>query len=251
MPKFIHDQFYGLKNMELATHSINGLLAAIMAPNFEHIHASDNLITWEKQLSFLADKTFIDAFAKHSSAAIEKGIIWRRAVLYWAARHCSYLAGDFVECGVLHGAGAHIIIDALGFAKLDKQYWLYDPFDFKEGDAHEPIEGLDSMLYDKVKQRFSFAQNVRLVRGYIPDSFVLGCPDEIAFMHIDMNNAEAEKAALEHLWNRVVPGGIVILDDYGWVFYSKQKEAADTFFKKNDHLVLELPTGQGLVIKHG
>lgn len=26
MPKLVHDQFYGLKNIELATHSMNGLL---------------------------------------------------------------------------------------------------------------------------------------------------------------------------------------------------------------------------------
>ncbi|MDH4331031.1 MAG: TylF/MycF family methyltransferase [Desulfobulbaceae bacterium] len=111
---------------------------------------------------------------------------------------------------------------------------------------------MDESLYDKVKKRFAFAKNVRLVKGYIPDSFALGCPEKIAFMHIDMNNAEAEKAALEHRWSRVMPGGMVILDDYGWVFYGKQKEAEDILFSNNhNHLVLELPTGQGMVIKHG
>lgn len=130
-------------------------------------------------------------------------------------------------------------------------YWLYDLFNFKDDDTHEPIGGLDDSLYGKVKKWFEFANNVRMVKGYILDSFALGCPEKIAFMHIDMNNAAAEKAALEHLWSRVMPSDIVILDDYGWVFYGKQKEAADTFFSNNDHLVLELPTGQGMVIKHG
>lgn len=151
----------------------------------------------------------------------------------------------------MHGTGVHLIIEALNFTLLDKQYWLYDPFDIKDGNAHEPIEGLEDSLYGKVKKRFEFAKNVRLAKGYIPDSFAEGCPEKIAFMHIDVNNAAAEKAAVEHLWNRVTTGGIVILDDYGWVFYGEQKEAADTFFSNNDHLVLELPTGQGMVIKHG
>lgn len=59
MPKFVHDQFYGLKNIELATHSMKGLLASVKAPNFEYIHASDSLNTWEKQLSFLSGKALL------------------------------------------------------------------------------------------------------------------------------------------------------------------------------------------------
>jgi hypothetical protein len=40
----------------------------------------------------------------------------------------------------------------------------------------------------------------------------------IAYLHIDMNQAPAEVAALDALFDRVVPSGIVILDDYEWSF---------------------------------
>jgi predicted O-methyltransferase YrrM len=64
-----------------------------------------------------------------------------------------------------------------------------------------------------------------------------------------MNNAEAEIGALEVLWDRVVPGAVVILDDYGWAGCLEQKRAEDVFLTERGYQVLELPTGQGLLIK--
>jgi hypothetical protein len=69
-------------------------------------------------------------------------------------------------------------------------------------------------------------------------------------MHIDMNNAQAEVATLNALYERVVPGGMVIFDDYGWLVYGQQKEAEDAWLaERHFERILELPTGQGLLIK--
>jgi hypothetical protein len=40
-----------------------------------------------------------------------------------------------------------------------------------------------------------------------------------------------------------------VFDDYGWTGYQAQKHAADTFMRQRGLAVLELPTGQGLVVK--
>ena len=65
-----------------------------------------------------------------------------------------------------------------------------------------------------------------------------------------MNKAETEIAVLERLFERVVPGGIVILDDYEWSgVYRRQKISEDAWFAARDYRVIPLPTGQGLVIK--
>ena len=42
---------------------------------------------------------------------------------------------------------------------------------------------------------------------------------------------------------------MIVLDDYGWSLYRAQKQAEDAFFAERGYLVLELPTGQGLVVK--
>ena len=41
-------------------------------------------------------------------------------------------------------------------------------------------------------------------------------------MHIDMNTEKAEILALEHLFDRVSPGGMIVLDDFGWIANANQ-----------------------------
>ena len=51
------------------------------------------------------------------------------------------------------------------------------------------------------------------------------------------------------MFERISPGGMVVFDDYGWAGYRDQKLAVDEFMRDRGHAVLELPTGQGLVVK--
>ena len=64
-----------------------------------------------------------------------------------------------------------------------------------------------------------------------------------------MNSAASEIAALDVLFDKVVPGGIIVFDDYGWTGYDAQRYAEDAFMTERGYRVLELPTGQGMVIK--
>jgi predicted O-methyltransferase YrrM len=69
-------------------------------------------------------------------------------------------------------------------------------------------------------------------------------------MHIDMNSEQAEMLALEHLFDKVTPGGMIVFDDFGWACNANQMKSELSFMNARDHQVLELPTGQGVVIKH-
>ena len=104
-------------------------------------------------------------------------------------------------------------------------------------------------LYDRVRARFERWPNVTVTRGKVPDILATVAPERIAFMHIDMNNAAAELGAMERLFDRLATGGIVVLDDYGWTGYRDQKAAADAFAADRGLSVLELPTGQGMLLK--
>ena len=55
--------------------------------------------------------------------------------------------------------------------------------------------------------------------------------------------------ALEVLFERLSPGGILILDDYGWRAYRQQKLAEDPWFEARGYRVVPLPTGQGMLAK--
>lgn len=110
-----------------------------------------------------------------------------------------------------------------------------------------PEHGSD--LYASVKKRFSDFPNVTVTQGRVPDTLAKVAPEKIAFMHLDINNAEAEVGVLNALFDRMVPGAMIVLDDYGWLYYRDQKLAHDAWFEKRGYEVLELPTGQGLLIK--
>jgi len=64
-----------------------------------------------------------------------------------------------------------------------------------------------------------------------------------------MNCAEPEVKALDYFWDKIVTGGIVILDDYSQPMHVEQRDAIDRFCLTKNSKVLSLPTGQGLIVK--
>ena len=212
-------------------------------------HFSDNLLTWGRNMSMLDDGYFVSAWHNNVESAADQAIIWRRYVLACAAYHCIHLEGDFVECGAYTGVGIKTIIDYLGGVNFPKMFWGYDTFEHDDSMLNHPMPEHGAELYERVKAKFEDYAQVELVKGFIPDSFKDNCPEKIAYLHIDLNQAPAEIAALDHLFDRVVAGGIIILDNYEWSAYRPQKLAEDLWFEARKYRVMPLPTGQGLVIK--
>jgi len=246
-PAFLMRSFFGFADFPAVFAAIQNLIGALNRPGGFYI--GDNLMTFSKSLSFLDDKPFRDAWEKHSETIEEKAAMWRRVTLMWAARSALRLEGDFVECGCYKGTGPRIIADVLDFGKLDRRYFLYDLFEHNAAMPHHHMMEHSSELYDWVKARFADLPNAVVTQGRVPDSLAIAAPEKIAFMHLDLNNVDAEIGALEVLFDRIVPGGMLILDDYGWIGYNDQLVAEKAWFKARGYEVLELPTGQGMVIK--
>jgi hypothetical protein len=209
----------------------------------------DNLFTWGRNNSLFEDKPFVQAWQSNLQNDADQAIAWRRYILACAAFHCAQLEGDFAECGVYTGSGIKTVMDYMGGTAFNKTFWGYDTFDYNPVAGHK-FAGQEEGLFDKVQERFASYPQVKLIKGLIPDSFALGCPEKLAYLHIDLNNVEGEIAALEVLFDKVVPGGMVILDDYEWAgIYRPQKAAEDPWFYARGYRVFPLPTGQGFVIK--
>lgn len=214
------------------------------------IFLGDNLITFSKNLSFLDDVSLMNAINKYAQTDIERSIIWRTAVLVWAARNGLKREGAFVECGCYKGTSARIICDAVDFNASEKDFFLYDVFEYPEGGApFSKLPGMGPTLFDEVKARFADVPRAHIIKGLVPESLIDTAPEQIAFLHIDMNNVTPEIAALDLLFERVVPGGMIILDDYGYIPYVAQRDAERVWFAQRGYDVLELPTSQGLVIR--
>jgi predicted O-methyltransferase YrrM len=210
---------------------------------------ADNLITFAHTRGFLTEPRFVAAVLGARPDHVERSIAWRTHTLCWAADSVARLPGDYVECGTYQGYSAEVLMNFMA-GLPGRRFWLYDVFE-PSGAAGEgsrlPAHAPD--LADQVRARFRRWDNVVVTQGRVPQVLAAAAPDQIAFLHVDMNNAEAERGALEVLFDRVSPGGIIVFDDYGWNGYRDQKASADEFMQLRGLSVLELPTGQGLVLK--
>ena len=248
-PSYVTTAFYGIRDGKKLVRALNALIGLI-APRWRRgTFTGDNLFTYGKNLSFLGDARFMQAVEAHAQTATERGIIWRTAVLCWAAQNGLRREGDFVECGCYRGTSARIVADTLGFGATDRTFWLYDLFEYPAGSAHGAMPGMQEALHSATQRRFADLPNVRVIRGAVPAVLEGQSPERIAFLHIDMNNAAAEVGALEALFDRVSPGGLIVLDDYGYHGYVAQRDAERAWFAARGYAVIELPTSQGLVVK--
>jgi hypothetical protein len=215
--------------------------------------AGDMLITFDRNMSFFDDARFMEAFDGNAINPVEKTLIWRLHVLCWCALNGLRAEGDFVECGVFQGFSTAVAARYLDFGSRDKQWYLYDTFSGIPPDQLDPgVPRLpdyeEAGLYEACRQRFSGYRNVHVIRGRVPEVLRERAPEKVAFMHIDMNSAAAELSAIEFFWERMSPGAVILLDDYGWRGYRAQKLVEDPYFAARGRRVLELPTGQGLVL---
>jgi len=235
-------------------------------------HLPKSLITYSSDLlytyhncDFMKDKKFIESYELGKATDVngtvlgDYDIYWRIHVLCWAANHAKILPGDFVDCGVNTGIFSRAIINYIDFNSTGKKYYLLDTFsglDSKYSTEEEMNQQLNvkykknkDTLYDQVKLTFKDF-NVEIIKGSVPKTLNLVKSDKIAYLSIDMNCIQPEVDALNFFWDKMVSGGVIILDDYGYGnVTNKQKEAHDKFAKLKNVEILSLPTCQGLIIK--
>ena len=202
-------------------------------------------------VEFLEDERFISSF-DHSFVGIPKelrpmlrNIDWRAHICTWAATRALALEdGDFVECGVWYGVLSKMICEYTDFSRQDRNFYLIDVWGGI--DVHDSWYVKD--IYDVVTKRFEGYNNVHLVRGFIPDILDTIQTKKIAYLSIDMNGSLAERAALEYFYEKMVPGGVIYFDDYGWGF-PELRLTVNEFFADKPEKLLHFPAGVSIAIK--
>lgn len=181
---------------------------------------------------------------------------WRAYVICWAADKARKLEGDYVECGVNRGGFSLTAMTYINFQELSKTFYLLDTFSgldealLTEAEKARGIKaGGYAPCYDDVVRTFKDYENVHIIKGTVPDTLPQVKAEKVCYLSIDMNSVRPEIAAVEYFWDKVVSGGVFVLDDYGWRRHIEQKHAFDEFARQKDVLILPLPTGQGLILK--
>jgi hypothetical protein len=206
------------------------------------LYKEDNLFTYHGA-PFATDPRFVSAYERAVQAGgFDYGIRWRTHIILWAAQLSARLEGAFVECGTGKGFMASAICEYLDWT--DRPFYLYDTFEPAKRERERPFyaDGLGA-----VRENFTQWPGVQLIVGRIPET--LRDTQQVAFLHVDLNDAAAEESVVRHFWPRLLPSACLVFDDYGRIGYEQEGEAAARVATDLGFSVLALPTGQGLVIK--
>ncbi len=148
------------------------------------------------------------------------------------------IPGGLVECGTARGGSAALMGLALRRLHADRALWVFDTFDGlpppteADGDPEitEPYTGRCRSSLGEVSAlfgRLGVGARAHLVRGLFRETLPTADTGPIALLHIDCDWYESVKACLEHLYDRVSPGGLVHIDDYG--HWAGARKAVDEF----------------------
>ena len=189
--------------------------------------------------------------------------IERRFALIQAVNYIikNKIAGDIVECGVWKGGSIMAITKTLLELKsYDKELYLFDTFEgmpkptefdvsYKDKLAIKEFEDrkIDNnssnwarIELDEVKKNvFSTGYNkekFHFIKGKVEDTIPKNSPETISILRLDTDWYDSTRHELIHLFPRLVRGGVVIIDDYG--FWRGAKKAVDEYFEENNILIL-------------
>ena len=157
-----------------------------------------------------------------------------------------HVPGDVVECGAARGGSAALMGLALKQLGTARTVWVCDTFEGlppptetdPDRDLAMPWTGLCRGELGEVQElfrRLGILSGCRLVKGLFQDTLPTCGVRAIALLHLDCDWYDSVKACLDHLYDRVSPGGIIQFDDYG--HWAGARKAVDDFFR---HRAIEL-----------
>ena len=177
----------------------------------------------------------------------------RLHVLYTLARQALQLPGEFWECGVYRGGTAMLFARILASTKPeDIRLRLFDTFQgmtetdpsrdrHHGGDFHQTDLGT---VKSYLPEPF-----VAFHPGIIPDTFAGLKDTRLALVHVDLDIYRSYLDCLEFVYPRLLPGGFIICDDYGFPSCPGARQATDEFFADRVEQPLILGTGQAVIVR--
>ncbi len=161
------------------------------------------------------------------------------------------IEGDIVECGVWRGG--NIMVSALSLIQMgstNRDLYLYDTFtgmtpptendkDYSGADAEVLLQRdpkgtkiwCEASLEDvqeNMKSTGYPGERIHFIKGPVEETIPGRLPNRIAILRLDTDWYESTKHELIHLYPLLVPGGVLIIDDYG--HWQGAQKAVDEYF---------------------
>jgi O-methyltransferase len=176
--------------------------------------------------------------------------------------------GAIVECGVWRGgsmqAAAFTLLEA---GSSDRDLHLFDTFEGmpppSEHDKRPGGRTAEEMLrnsdrdakiwavadLDDVRTAMDEtgypAERIHYHPGMVEETIPRDAPERISILRLDTDWYESTRHELEHLYDRLSPGGVLIIDDYGG--WEGSRKATEEFLAKTGAPLLLLPISAGRI----
>lgn len=189
----------------------------------------------------------IEAVRRYTLTGHERIVALTRAVEHLVDHG---IAGDIVECGVWRGGSIMAAARTLlGRGDTTRHLWLYDTFagmpepgDKDVSHRNEPAldqyRALDRWCYaslDEVRAAVLSTgydpARVHFIVGEVEETLPETLPEQISLLRLDTDWYSSTLHELEHLYPRLVRGGILLLDDYG--HWQGSRQATDEYLQRN------------------
>ena len=166
---------------------------------------------------------------------------------------------NLAEIGVYKGGSSYFIASsARELGLLNVRLFSFDTFrghsevDIRpELDAdHRANAGFSDADFDDVRKYLDDLEIVTVIQGRFQDTCSKLQDLRFHFVHLDVDIYEPTRFALGFFDDRLVIGGILVIDDYGFATCPGIQRATDEFLQSHkNYLCVHLLTGQCIVIK--
>lgn len=177
--------------------------------------------------------------------------------IFQAINNVKERCGVCAEVGAYKGGSSYFIASCLKGVE-GRELSVFDTF---EGHSEKDIYEADNMhkagnfsdtSYEDVKKYLWVFDEVKVYKGRFQDTAKEIENKRFGFVHIDTDLFEPTLFSLKFFSGRMVRGGIIIIDDYGFKSCRGVKDAVDHFASGNlEYYFMYLHTGQALLIRMG
>lgn len=166
------------------------------------------------------DKEFLFKFEKFvaKNTLVD---IYRAYEIWSVSKRLKDIEASIIEIGVWRGGTSFLLAES-----LNKKNYLYlcdtfegvvkssDKDNYYKGGEHSDVD------YDEVVQLMKHTEetNIKILKGIFPDetSDSISIEEKFKICHIDVDVYESAKDIFYWIWPKIIPGGYVIFDDYGF-----------------------------------
>jgi O-methyltransferase len=182
----------------------------------------------------------------------------RYYTLVQLVRQSPLTRGDVCELGCFRGLSSYQIAEAMVAEQAPGALHLFDSFeglsprdeaDGPQSAAERRGQPVPASL-ETVQRSLSEFPFIEFHPGWIPERFRDVADRQFAFVHVDVVRYQPIRDSFMYFYPRLVDGGVMVFDDYGYTQFAGAKKAVDDGLAHFGHpFFVTLPSGQAFVIK--